>query len=75
MAGYGTVLYDTGVTTTIDFSLTITNVTPAQGSVDGGSLLTITGTGFPPALAGWSGNTIKIGTSDCTPVASNGTTV
>ena len=47
---YGYVVYDTGVTNTIEYTLAISSISPAQGSVAGGTVITIVGTGFLPSL-------------------------
>lgn len=46
--GFGYATYSQGVTNTIDYTLTITNITPSVGSIAGGTSLTINGTGFMP---------------------------
>jgi hypothetical protein len=73
--GYGYVAYEPAVTTKITYALTVSAVTPTEGSLDGGNVLTITGTGFPVSVAGWAGNSVKIGTSVCNVLTSSGTQV
>ena len=48
--GYGYVGYDVAVTNTIDYTLAITSISPSTGSVQGGTTITINGSGFLPSL-------------------------
>ena len=61
-AGYGYVAYDAGVTNTIDYSLVIAAILPTQGSVAGGTTVSIYGDGFLPSLT--SGTMDSSGTGE-----------
>ena len=38
---------------------------PSQGSMGGGTTVTVNGTGFPATLAGWTGGSVSIAGSEC----------
>lgn len=75
VAGSGLAVLAEGLTS-VTYALTITSVGPAVGSVGGGTLLTIIGTGFLPALNYQSiTQTIKVGNSDCIVQTTAGSTI
>ncbi|XP_072530724.1 PKHD1 like 1, tandem duplicate 1 [Salminus brasiliensis] len=55
-----------GVDTTIEYVLQVTSLSPQQGSLYGGTTVTITGSGFSPVL---TDNTVTLGDSRCEVIA------
>ena len=50
---------------TYQVALTIFSNSPSEGSMGGGTTITVTGTGFPATLDGWMGGSVSIGGSEC----------
>ena len=44
---------------------------PSQGSMGGGTTITVTGTGFPGSLEGWAGGSVSIAGSECKVISSS----
>jgi len=75
VAGSGLAVLASGLAT-VTYTLAITSVSPAVGSVGGGTLLTIIGAGFLPALD-YPGvtQTVKVGDSNCAVQTTAGATI
>ena len=50
---------------TYEVAMTIFSNTPSEGSMGGGTTITVTGTGFPTNLAGWMGGSVTIAGAEC----------
>jgi len=75
IAGSGLAVLEDGLTS-VTYPLTITSVSPATGSIGGGTILTIAGTGFLPSLD-YPGVTqsVTVGTSECHIQTTSGNTL
>jgi hypothetical protein len=85
--GYGYVKYDAAVVNTIDFTLEVLSVDPAEGSIAGGTNIVITGTGFLSIPASTDNSsrrrlnaagdfmTVAVNSSPCTVTSSTGTEI
>merc|ERR1719483_207686 len=55
---------------THEVSLEIFSNTPTEGSLGGGTTVTVSGSGFPATLEGWNGGSVTISGSECKVFAS-----
>ena len=65
MEGKGYFYVDTQVVTPHDVPLTISSVSPAQGSIGGGTTITISGQGFANNSSYGNSNTVTVGGNAC----------
>ena len=54
---------------THEITMQIFSNSPAEGSLGGGTTITVSGSGFPATLAGWADGSVSIAGSECTVTA------
>ena len=53
-----------------EVQLSISSSSPERGSTGGGTVLVVTGEGFPSSIEGWTGNTITVAGQSCSVIES-----
>ena len=56
---------------THEVSMSIFSNSPSEGSIGGGTTITVEGTGFPATMEGWAGGSVSIAGSECKVVSTS----